>query len=234
MSYEARFKAPFVIKAEDGTDAVTYEPDGAVRFHVPPILESADLDDDLDAVAALSATGLAARTGAGAWAARTLTGSSGQITVANGDGVSGNPTFSFASPTNTAWTPAATFDTPDDATFTAVSGNVGRALKWGPLVFCSCWGIWTSNAYTGSPSGAFRLSGMPYAMTTPPYGINVSRWVNIDLAAGAVGFGGQENGGTLRFFTSGDAAGIVTLGPTHFPASTTFQMVLDFWYATAD
>lgn len=49
-------------------------------------------DADLGAVAGLSSSGLIARTGAGTAAARTITSSStGALTVANGDGVSGNP-----------------------------------------------------------------------------------------------------------------------------------------------
>ena len=47
-------------------------------------------DADLTALAAVSAVGLLARTGAGSAAARTLTGSNG-VAVSNGDGASGNP-----------------------------------------------------------------------------------------------------------------------------------------------
>jgi len=53
-------------------------------------------DDDLEAVEALSGTGLATRTAADTWALRTLTGTTDRITVTNGDGVSGNPTINFA------------------------------------------------------------------------------------------------------------------------------------------
>lgn len=50
------------------------------------------LDTDLTALAGVSTTGLLARTGAGAAAARTLTAGAG-IQITNGDGVSGNPTI---------------------------------------------------------------------------------------------------------------------------------------------
>ncbi len=50
------------------------------------------LGTDLVALEALSSTGLAARTGSGTWAERTITGSS-SVSVADGDGVSGNPTL---------------------------------------------------------------------------------------------------------------------------------------------
>lgn len=55
------------------------------------------LDADLSAIAALSGTGFAVRTAANTWAQRTITGTSLQIAVSNGDGVSGNPTLSIPS-----------------------------------------------------------------------------------------------------------------------------------------
>jgi hypothetical protein len=54
------------------------------------------LDADLTAVAGLAISGFVARTGSGTAAARTLTGTSNQISVGNGDGVSGNPTFELS------------------------------------------------------------------------------------------------------------------------------------------
>ncbi len=52
-------------------------------------------DADLDALAANSTNGLWARTGAGTGAARTITGTANEITLTNGNGVSGNPTASL-------------------------------------------------------------------------------------------------------------------------------------------
>jgi hypothetical protein len=51
----------------------------------------------LDALGAVATNGLLTRTGAGTYAARTITGTAGQITVANGDGVAGAPTISLPS-----------------------------------------------------------------------------------------------------------------------------------------
>lgn len=55
------------------------------------------LANDLSAVESLSGTGLAVRTATDTWANRTLTGTANEITVTNGDGVSGNPTLSLPS-----------------------------------------------------------------------------------------------------------------------------------------
>lgn len=52
-------------------------------------------DADLDAVAALSGTGIAVRTGAGTWANRSLTAPANGISITNPDGVSGSPTFAL-------------------------------------------------------------------------------------------------------------------------------------------
>ena len=51
---------------------------------------------NLDAIAAVATNGGLHRTGAGTYAARTLTGTTNEIDVANGDGVSGNPTVGLA------------------------------------------------------------------------------------------------------------------------------------------
>jgi hypothetical protein len=54
-------------------------------------------DADLDALAALAATGgMLSRTGAGAFAVRTIAGTASEIAVTNGDGVAGAPTIGLA------------------------------------------------------------------------------------------------------------------------------------------
>lgn len=65
-----------------------------------PVLTIAELDlgAELEAIAVVNTTGLLTRTASGgSWTTRTATGTSNQITVTNGDGVSGNPTFAIAS-----------------------------------------------------------------------------------------------------------------------------------------
>ncbi len=53
------------------------------------------LANDLAALEGLASTGIAVRTAADTWAQRTITGTASQITVTNGNGVSGNPTLAL-------------------------------------------------------------------------------------------------------------------------------------------
>lgn len=53
-------------------------------------------DADLDALAALTTTGISVRTGSGTWATRTLVQPAAGLTISNADGVAGNPTFALA------------------------------------------------------------------------------------------------------------------------------------------
>jgi len=58
------------------------------------ITDAQPLDADLTALAALASTaGMLSRTGANAFAVRTLTGTANRITISNGTGAGGNPTF---------------------------------------------------------------------------------------------------------------------------------------------
>lgn len=52
--------------------------------------------NDLQAVEALATNGIAVRTATSAWTTRTLTAPAAGLTISNGDGVSGNPTFALA------------------------------------------------------------------------------------------------------------------------------------------
>lgn len=102
-------------------------------------------DADLAALAANSTSGLWARTGAGTGAARTVTGTANEITVANGDGVSGNPTLSL---------PTALTCTGKTVTGGTFSGITLSGVTTGPGGFT----IETGNGFSiGSKSGANRI-----------------------------------------------------------------------------
>lgn len=95
------------------------------------------LGTELQGLSALSANGLVARTTTGTYASRTLTGTTGNIVVTNGDGIAGNPTVNLA----TAGTPVTNFFgqfTTDTfgrvtATAAATSGNITTALGYTPV-----------------------------------------------------------------------------------------------------
>ncbi len=112
---------------------------GPGTLSVPGTVTVGISDDDLNAIAALSTTGLISRTGAGTAATRTVTGTANEITITNGDGVSGNPTASlpsaltftgktvtggtYSSPTlNTPTFVSPALDTPVSGTMTNVTG----------------------------------------------------------------------------------------------------------------
>lgn len=120
-------------------------------------------DGDLASLAANTTNGLWARTGDGTGAARTITGTANQITVTNGDGVSGNPTLSLpadvAIPTvvtvpNTGLHLLDTNATHDlivapgsnltaDRTLTVTTGDANRTLNIG------AWTSWTPTISSG-------------------------------------------------------------------------------------
>lgn len=89
-------------------------------------------DSDLTAVSGLSANGLVTRTSTGNMSARTITGTANEITVSNGDGVSGNPTLSI--PTAVTFTgktvTGGTYSSPSLTTPTIGVATATSVNKW--------------------------------------------------------------------------------------------------------
>jgi hypothetical protein len=120
------------------------------------------LNDDLAAIEAIATNAMAVRTGTSTWTTRTLTGTSNQITVTNGTGVSGNPTLSFPA----TFFASGTF-TPT-IVGTAVTGTgtysiqVGRYQRIGNTVYVVARAVWS--AHTGS--GNMQMNGLPFNATS--------------------------------------------------------------------
>lgn len=140
-------------------------------------------DADLAAVAGLSSTGIITRTASGTAATRTLTGTSNQVTVTNGNGVSGNPTLSLPQDIHTTASPV----------FTAV--QVGNGTAASPSLTFSAdadTGLYRSSTNQVGIAGAGGLivdcigvaSGVNYAQfTNSALGSNPTMsWVGADSA----------------------------------------------------
>lgn len=78
----------------------------------------------LSAIAALSTTGIIVRTGSGTSTTRTITGTANEVTVVNGDGVSGDPVISFSAVGLSA---SVSFNRTADTNIYAVNDTIGSA-----------------------------------------------------------------------------------------------------------
>lgn len=112
-------------------------------------------DATLTQLAALNATaGFVVQTGADAFTKRTITGTANQVTVTNGNGVSGNPTLSLAvgNLQTAPYTPTFVGVTNIDS----VTAFTAFYLRTGSRVFV--WGGCTVDATAAATISAFRIS----------------------------------------------------------------------------
>lgn len=140
------------------------------------------LGNDLAAIEALSGTGFAVRTATDTWAQRTITGTANELTVANGDGVSGNPTLSLpAAMTFTGKTiTGGTFNSPtiSSATFSG-SATFSDLTATGNFTSRGIDDNATSNVLT------IQNSGIAYWNTTSyQYGHALSNNVGLHIFSG--------------------------------------------------
>lgn len=112
----------YVTDSDLATTLGDYVTDAALTTVLGDYLTTADaattyqpLDADLTAVAALSGTGMIARTAAATYALRAVTGTASRISVTNGNGVSGAPTIDINASYDALWQPV-------DADLTAIAG----------------------------------------------------------------------------------------------------------------
>lgn len=160
-------------------------------------------DADLDAVAGLSSSGLIARTGAGTAAPRTIAGTANEITLTNGDGVSGNPTVSIPAAvtltgktlTNGTYVNPA-LGTPASGTLTNTTGFPAAnlaGLGTGVATFLATPSTANlASAVTGETGTGALVFGTSPAITTPT-----------GIVKGDVGLGNVDNTSDATKFSTG-------------------------------
>ena len=192
------------------------------------------VDDTLTALAALNSTaGLLTQTGVDAFTKRTLTGTAAEITVTNGDGAAGAPTFSLpAALTFTGKTvTGGTFDTITAKGTWAVSGTwtlpaftLGGAVAGGGQNIA---GLGTLNKVTiTAPATSATLTLIDGTVLTGPAASGtVMTLGNVETVTGVKTFGAAGNVGKLAIAgtTSGSTvlnASAVASGTLTLPAAT--------------
>ena len=108
-----------IINAENPTTLAAYGLNGTVEGS-----SAQPYDLDLVAIAGLTTTGLISRTSGGAMSTRTITGTSGNISVNDGGGINGNPTIDII-------TTAVTAGNYNTESLTSVSGAGGNGEPFG-------------------------------------------------------------------------------------------------------
>lgn len=164
-------------------------------------------DPDLSALAALSSAGLIVRTGAGTVATRAITGTANQISVADGDGLSGGPTLSLPS----AVTMPGSLAVASSLVVGGVSPYVGlhaatqrAAVTNSDFVASSAGSILTfglgaaSGATYGLIQAAIAGDTNVSELKLNPFGGTVSTGGNLAISGGALLLGGDQIAGPRR------------------------------------
>jgi hypothetical protein len=150
------------------------------------------LANDLAAVEGLSATGLAARTAADTWTARSVAGTTNRITLTNGDGVAGNPTVDISS-------------SYVGQTSITTLGTVGTGTWQGTAV-----GV----AYGGTGQSSYTNGQLLIGNTTG------STLAKATLTAPAAGVTITNGAGSITFGLANDLAALEGLGSTGIAVRT--------------
>ena len=147
------------------------------------------LDNDLEAIAALTTTGIIARTAAGSMATRTITGTTNQTTVTNGSGVSGDPTIAIAN--NVVLPGVASMTVPSGSTANQPAAGAGQ-VRYDTTTNQLMWsnaGSWNVLS-TGGTVTSVGVSGGTTGLTTSGGPITGSGTITLS------GTLGVANGGT--------------------------------------
>lgn len=136
------------------------------------------LANDLSAVEGLAGTGFAVRTGADAWTNRSIVVGSASLTVANGDGVAGNPSLDTAQNIQTSASPSFAGLTSTGAMTTTDGVAGGTARKVGGKAF----GVTADATFADPAGGGDAAETVVSTYTVPASSIKSGTKVRVDFA----------------------------------------------------
>jgi chloramphenicol 3-O-phosphotransferase len=174
---------------------------------------------ELTGLAALASNGIVARTAAGTYAARTLTGSA-RITVTNGDGVAGAPTFDL--PTGVMASPG-TYNSVTVDTYGRVTAgsNVGSSTDQAYSTLTNNQGATISicQAVYSDTSGTVKLAVNTAAASAKVIGLVVSTSIT-NATSGNIATDGVVTATTGQWDTVTGQTGGLTTGAVYYLDST--------------
>ena len=150
-------------------------------------------DSDLTALAANSSNGIWAITGSGSGAARTITGTTNQINVSNGNGVSGNPVLSTPQNIDTSASPqfsqlklgsSSVRQTVTIGSTTPSSTSTPESIDLGGTYSSSAGANLKIKIFSGSSAADYK--GFGVSVNSLDYSVNNSIWKHTFYVGGSI------------------------------------------------